>query len=277
MELKITKQFITPSIAKAYLDSNPSNRRISKPMVLRYANDMMNGKWKEDTGETMKFSKSGRLLDGQHRLYAVVKANVTICFHVAFNVDESSFDVIDTGKGRNATDCFTIAGIKSYNKIPSIISYYNLLEQGKRQGQQLNIHATNAKLLEQYYEDEIFWQNTGRNAQNWYIAFAKILPPSFIGGFYAHFYNINPEKAEMFMNQLCTGSDISNQTINLLRKKLIQDKMSIRKMPPNLKMAFIIKTWNNFITGNNIKILRFDPESEKFPVAINPTQNTLKF
>lgn len=266
--MEIAKQLITPSIAKNYLEQNIDNRQVSQPVLLRYVDDMINGKWKEDTGEPLKISVTGRVLDGQHRLLAIVKSNCSIYFHVASNVDDSVFDVLDSGKSRNASDCFAVAGVKSSNTIPSIIAHYNLLKEGKKSGRQINLKATNAALLQQYYEDEMFWQNIASKARNWYVAFAKILPPSMIGGFYAYFYKLNRNKAEMFMNQLCTGSDITNQTINLLRQKLMQDKMSPRKMPPTLKMALIIKTWNNYINGKHVKLLKFDTVRDEFPTAI---------
>lgn len=267
--LQITRKLITPDIAKKYLESNVMNRLISQPKVLRYADDMKNGKWKEETGELIKISKFGRLLDGQHRLEAVIKSKCSIYFYISFNVDESVFDVLDTGKSRNASDCFRIAGVKLNNTIPSIIAQYNLLEDGRKYGQQANAKSTNAELLQQYYENELFWQNVAKNAHKSYIAFAKILAQSTIGGFYAHFYNINPDKAYLFINQLTTGSDISNNTIAILRNKLMQDKLSPRKMTMTLKMALIIKTWNYFMRGETVKVLKFDIIRDEFPIAIN--------
>lgn len=268
--LKIKKEFITPDIAKKYLESNSHNRRISKPSLMRYVGDMLKGNWREDTGELIKISKKGRILDGQHRLEAIVKSKCSLYFHVAYDIDESVFDVLDTGKSRNATDCFMSAGVKYDNSIPSIISLYNSLEDGRKRGMQINFKATNAELLQQYYENEIFWQNVAKKSHNWYLSFAKIITPSIIGGFFAHFYNLNPEKSELFMNQLTTGLNVDNQIINLLRNKLMQDKMSQRKMPINLKLALIIKTWNYYIKGVHAKILKFDYFRDEFPIAIKP-------
>jgi hypothetical protein len=98
-----------------------------------------------------------------------------------------------------------------------------------------------------------------------YQTFAKILAPSFIGGFYAHFYKINAENAESFMKQLTTGIDIKNNTISLLRNRLMQDKMSVRKINPTVKMALIIKTWNCFVKNETLKTLSYDPILHKFP------------
>lgn len=266
-DLQIQKMLITPSIAREMLERNKSNRRISEPKIMQYVNDMANGKWKEGTGEMIKIATTGRILDGQHRLLAIIKANVSLYFYIVNNLEESVFDVLDTGKSRNSSDCFTIAGIKNSNQIPAIIAFFNLLEEGRKKGIQINSRATNAMLLEQYYDDENYWQAVNRKTLMWYQAFAKILSPSYIGGFYAHLSKLNSDKAEQFMVQLCTGVG-SNATINLLRNKLMQDKMSPRKMTANLKMALIIKTWNHFISGKNVKLIKFDATRDEFPKAI---------
>lgn len=266
--VQFTRVLITPSRAKMYLEGNISNRAIRKPYLMRYVDDMRNGRWVEDTAEPIKIAKSGRILDGQTRLHAIVLANASLHFHVATGLDDDVFTVLDTGRGRNAPDIFTIAGVKNSNTIPSIIAYFNLLEQNRRMNQQVNYKKTNAELLEQYQKDEVFWQNIARKTAAWYQSFAKILTPSVIGGFYAHFYKLNPLQADEFMEQLCTGINLSSKPIQLLRNKLMQDKMSIRKMQTTMKMALIIKSWNYHLKKQEPKILKFDTVSEKFPAAI---------
>jgi hypothetical protein len=67
------------------------------------------------------------------------------------------------------------------------------------------------------------------------------------------------------MNELCTGINISNDTIRILKNKLIQDKVSNKKISTTLKRIFIIKTWNCFIQGTELKRLSFDYENESYP------------
>jgi len=267
--IEFKRQLITPAIAKAYLEANVSNRRLRSPTLLQYVKDMANGRWKEETGEVIKISKTGRILDGQHRLWAIVKANVSLYFHVAINLEDEVFDVLDTGRSRNSADAFKIMGIKNDSSIPSMIAMYNFLLLGRRAGIQKNEKSTNAMLLEQYYLDENFWQNVVKQSHSWYSSFAKILPTSVLGGFYAFFLKLNEEKAEPFLTQLTTGIGISNDTIMLLRNKLIQDKMAARKMPPTLKYALIIKAWNFYVKGDTVKLLKFDSMRDEFPIAVS--------
>jgi len=268
-QIEIKKELITPKVAERLLEHNEHNRKLASPRVLMYANDMLLGRWKQDTGETIKISPEGRLLDGQNRLNAVIKSKTPIYFHVAYNVPDDVFDVIDTGKLRNASDVFTIEKIAFSTCLPSIITAYEALNAGGGEtSRQKNLKPTNKMLLDIYYSREKYWQSTVLKTQNWYVSFAKIIAPSIIGGMYSIFYDINELDAEKFMNQLCNGYSIENNAIILLRKKLMSDKIGIKKMGIYQKNAYIIKTWNCYRKKETIKILKFDMTNEEFPKAI---------
>lgn len=263
--LEFKKELITPSRAKELLEANINNRRVKAEVVIRYAQDMLAGRWKQDTGETMKISKSGIVLDGQHRLYAIVKANKPIFFHIAYGIDDSVSDVLDTGSGRSASDVFRLNRINNDSSIPSIMQTSYLLKNGHFTSGQKNMRLTNAQLLQKYYENEILWQDICKKSHNWYLSFAKILAKSFIGGFYSVFKEIDLDLAEQFMNELCTGINVSNETMLLLRNKFMQDKMSQRKISPSLRTIFMIKAWNCFVKGIVLKKLAFDSDRESYP------------
>ena len=59
--------------------------------------------------------------------------------------------------------------------------------------------------------------------------------------------------------------------INLLRKRLLKNKSSnVEKMNKNVLYAFVIKTWNAYVTGagESVKILKFDTERDEYPKFI---------
>jgi hypothetical protein len=263
--LEFKKELVTPSRAKELLEANINNRRVKVDVLNRYAQDILAGRWKEDTGEVIKVSKSGIILDGQHRLYAIVKANSPIFLHIAYGIDDTVSDVLDTGSGRNASDVFKLNGIVNDSVIPGIIQNYNRIKTEHFGNGSKGYMLTNAQILNKYYENDALWQEVFRKSQCWYNAFAKILSRSVIGGFYCRFREIDPELAEQFMEELCTGINVSNDTIRLLKNKLIQDKISNKKLSSTLKTIFIIKTWNCFIQGTELKRLSFDYENESYP------------
>lgn len=266
--ISLEKVFVTPEMAKGFLSTNQQNRRISEVVLGRYVNDIKNGRWVENTGEAIKISKTGKLLDGQHRLMAIVKSNTSIWLHVIYNLDDAIFDVIDTGKSRNASDCFRISGIKNCDQIPSIISFFNSLEKGYRNHAKKNNSATNHELLIQYENDPEFWQKVFKQTSIWYGGFSQVLQPSFIGGFYCHFAKLNEEKAFEFIDQLSMGTNI-HPIVNQLRKKLIQDRLSPRKMPISLKIALTIRAWNYFVTNSPIRQLKYNTVQDEFPTALS--------
>lgn len=87
---------ITPEKAALYLKKNKGNyRAMVSRVVARYANDMATGRW-ETNGEPIQFDSDGFLVNGQHRLAAIVRAGVPIMMLVVRGVDSSVFDI-----GRN--------------------------------------------------------------------------------------------------------------------------------------------------------------------------------
>ena len=134
--IQFEKELITPSKAKTYLEANTNNRNVKDRHVLKLSNEMKSGRWKQDTAETIKISKTGRILDGQHRLMAVIQSGVSIYFHVAKGLNEEVFDVIDTGSNRSAADVFKINHAKYESILPSIIQTSKIISRGKRDSRQ---------------------------------------------------------------------------------------------------------------------------------------------
>ncbi|MCG3181420.1 MAG: hypothetical protein BIFFINMI_03813 [Phycisphaerae bacterium] len=101
---------VTPSQATRWLDNqNNLNRPVIRAVVKRYARAMKAGQWRL-THQGIAFDPHGRLLDGQHRLWAVVEADVPVEMHVWFNVPADEAMVIDGGKGRSIADQLRLCG-----------------------------------------------------------------------------------------------------------------------------------------------------------------------
>lgn len=98
---------ITPAQAKALLarqrwDADPGlppNRRVDPSRVQRLMEAIMRGEWLV-THQGIALDRDNRLLDGQHRLQAIVASGRTVRMNVSFDVDPAAFAVIDNGKPR---------------------------------------------------------------------------------------------------------------------------------------------------------------------------------
>ena len=73
---------ITPLMAETFLSRNFGNRTPKKSTIEGYARDMLDGKW-QLTHQAIAFDADNDVIDGQHRLYAVILSGMTIPFYVA--------------------------------------------------------------------------------------------------------------------------------------------------------------------------------------------------
>lgn len=79
--------------------SNPTNRTVSRTTVAMLARAMQRGEWRV-TNEGIGVSRDGVILDGHHRLQAVVLSGVSVQMLVTYNIDPSSIFAINRGKSR---------------------------------------------------------------------------------------------------------------------------------------------------------------------------------
>jgi hypothetical protein len=113
-------QTITPARAAEMLVANTTNRPVSRSVVRGFAEAMRRGDWMV-THQGIAFDRKGVLVDGQHRLAAIVEADVPVAVTVFTEVDEGTFDVLDTGKRRNAADVLAIEGEKSTTMLAAMV------------------------------------------------------------------------------------------------------------------------------------------------------------
>jgi hypothetical protein len=94
---------ITPRIASSYLELNINNRPLRKSHISLLALDMVNGDW-QVTHQGIAFDTNGVLIDGQHRLHAIIEAGVPIQMSVTRGCSASSFSILDRGANRSPSD-----------------------------------------------------------------------------------------------------------------------------------------------------------------------------
>lgn len=94
---------VTAEIAAGWL-ARPFDRqrRLSKLKVATYSRAMAEKRWHEPTIDPIAFTPDGLLLNGQHRLTALIQAGVELDMLVAYDVPAEQFDVIDTPLTRTA-------------------------------------------------------------------------------------------------------------------------------------------------------------------------------
>lgn len=109
---------VTPLLAEQLLSHNPRNRKVNQLWVEHLTSCMERGAMMF-TGESIILGTDGRLLDGQHRLHAVVRSGVTTPFVVVFGVDPAAQDAMDVGKSRKVADMISMDGIRYHHAVAS--------------------------------------------------------------------------------------------------------------------------------------------------------------
>jgi hypothetical protein len=100
-------EVISPARAAQYAEKAVNYRRQTSQHVDKLAQMMRRGEWDEDNAvEPIAFNQQGELIEGKHRMLAVVKAGVPIGFWVVRGVPKKVENIIDTGKMRRAEDVF---------------------------------------------------------------------------------------------------------------------------------------------------------------------------
>lgn len=91
---------VTPQMATEWLDMNHNNRAVSQTRVDAFARVMKAGGWRVNN-QAIAFDVDGNLIDGQHRLWAIVEAKMTVRISVAHNVSKDAIKTIDRGGTRS--------------------------------------------------------------------------------------------------------------------------------------------------------------------------------
>lgn len=105
---------VSPGDAEQMLEANEANRNMRARVVNAYARDMQADRWLT-TGETIKIGRGGELLDGQHRLSAIIQSGKTQRLLIVRGLDPDTRAVIDTGAVRNGGDALRMAGMGGNN------------------------------------------------------------------------------------------------------------------------------------------------------------------
>lgn len=269
---QVEVKLITPTYANYLLTLNSKNRKVNDRRVNRYASEMMQGLWKFN-GDAIRISKSGVILDGQHRLMACVKSGVSFNSVVINGLDDSVFDTIDIGKIRSTGDVFYIKGVKSASQKSSIIRSYLSMKNDSfgTPASEGSTSITNTKAINEYNSRPEYWDALTNETMRLYNAFNMVASASFIGSFCALFNDIHEDNIVIdFCENMYVNNTSGLNVIDVMRNHLIRNRVSTRKMKRLTLNAYYIKTFNAFVTNKDMKIISFNEEREEFPQIINP-------
>lgn len=263
---------IGPKLARKYLEANTTNRKIKKVHLRWLTTQMAEGKWRQETGEAIKFSKSGKLLDGQHRLAGIIESGKTFNFLVVRDLEDEAYAVIDSGVKRQSGDALYILGIPNAYALAAMIRAYAYIQNGDYETGK-NVKTINSEDIIKLYEKEPErWQSFERKAGSLYVAFHRTVTQKFIGSWFKYFSEHAPEKAEEFFSKLCLGMNIKTtmDPVGVYRDWLLEMKMNKIRQKTKERNGYFILAWNAFIEGNKFRRQSWNETSDPVPKIVFP-------
>lgn len=121
---------VGPERAAEWLaENNTHNRAIREAQVSRYARDMADGQW-QFNGDPIRFATDGTLLDGQHRLSAILRSGVTVPMVVIWGLPSIAQETMDIGSVRSMADALLLRGETGSKYMAAIARRCLLFDQG---------------------------------------------------------------------------------------------------------------------------------------------------
>lgn len=272
MDSKIitTRELITPEYAREIIrnseDAGFRNRNLSQRIVREYAYKMRVGLWKP-SGQTISISQEGFLLDGNHRLHALIQAGVSLEMNVSRNVPKDAFDVYDIGKSRTLADMLYIARDVKYAQYISagaknIYKFLQVGELGLGSGNR-NVQFSLKDILPiiDRYPIEL-----SEGAALYASIRPKLLTQANIIALHLIFGLIDDDKRDQFFTGIKDGLGLTAQDPRyLLREKMLADRRTKKNiMPTTMESRYMVYAWNNFYQDKKMSKFSFD-YNDPFP------------
>jgi hypothetical protein len=255
-------------------------RKLRKANIDRLTHAITSGQWRE-THQAIALNRDGIVIDGQHRLTAIVAAGMTVRVLIAKDVADETFDVIDTGSVRSPYDVLTLAGIPNAAKVAAacrlILTYGDVVGsadsfQSHRQkytsadilqlarterGDQLG-HSVNAA-------SGVAWTLGRPGFSTWLGVVIQLMRES----------PVDDGLCLEFIERLRDGANLKpTSPILILRRYLTSDGGLIKANGgdrPQMGIGSAIKAFNAYLDGTERQLFYFRTGLERMP-AIVPMQ-----
>ena len=259
---------ITPRIALQWLKRNDVNRTFSRANARVLTSEMSRGFWKAN-GESIVFDTDGVLIDGQHRLQAVLSAGHEYLAPVITGVLAEARPTVDTGMKRSTANNFQMAGESNAGTLAATIILWKgyqarIVKEMTHPELRLSVSGAMDYLKE--------WPGLREAATA-----ARKLRPAATGRMLVPTSEVamvwfaivssgaSKSRANEFMGSVLSGFDLSpGNPILALRRRLSDHMRTGHRMHKRERLALLLKTWQLWSTGQTRKVIRWEFDQD-FP------------
>lgn len=242
---------VSPDTAERWLKANTKNRKLRQADVNRYARDMASGNWML-TGESIKFATDGTLLDGQHRLAAIIKSGATVTLQVMRNIPSDAQSVMDTGRRRTAADALDIAD----HKYSATLAAVAKLAIG------VEVEATDPGKHECSHSEIAAWVDRNPDAVRACEIARSVsrrtdCPPAVVAYTYMILSRIDREEALDFWTSAAEKVGLSaGDPVIALTNRFAEARRNRQRLTKRIQLSLIYRAWNQRRAGKTMRMLR---------------------
>lgn len=243
---------ITPALAADWLALNAKNRNLRQHIVDAYARDMTAGEW-HFTGEPIKFEGRGDLIDGQHRLMAIMRCGKTVPMLVVRGLRADVQDFMDSGIKRSVADMLSLQGHTSATVLASTARFGVIVEAGGRKG--MSGRPVTKSEIAAYINATPDLTDAASAASS----LARYLPfsPTALAYSWMLLSRVDRTECSAFFDSLANNATKGKgDPRNTLLRRMNAAKRAAERLSADDQVQFIVRTWNACRKGADLHILK---------------------
>lgn len=251
-----TKEFISPARAREMLDRTKrlgfENRKPNLNHVERLSRELRTGAWRLN-GESIILDPDGAVLDGQHRLLAILNTGIGAESLVVSGIPREHFPSIDgLQQKRAAAHVLGMRGERNRTVLAAAIRWYHRLQNSQLCTR--NFPITNAETL------DILSEHPGlRDSVDRCVGLRHVTRAVPIMAFCHYvFSRINHHEADYFFEMLGSRENgvVRPQAVHLLHEKLMNHRAKIRQFTTEEIVYLVFRAWGAFRHAENLTKLQ---------------------
>lgn len=257
---------ITPEVANEWLtNKNPRNRQIVPAHVAEIARQMTAGLWVMN-GQPICFDWDGHLLNGQHRLAAIVKCGVPQDVCIQRGLDPDAFLTIDIGKNRTMRDHLFIADVHRETDLATLAAAARIVanfDQKTGVYQYSKGKMNPEEMLEFVKANPMLSEIIGSLPAN----ANRVCSRAIVGAMKYLFWRIHEGQADAFIDSLCSGVGLQEGSpILALRNRItqmIQERIPLGSTTVRRQIvAYFVYAWRAYREGRSMTTMQYRPDYE---------------
>lgn len=265
---------VTPEMAEKMLTVNfDRNRPINQVTVRRYALAMTEGRWLKNS-DAIAVTSEGKMINGQHRLSAIILSGMTVPLAVMLEVDPKLAPVIDRGKSNTPGNALHKAGYDHANILAPMIQFilrYEESVQGKGNRKKMKLsgvkHFDEQVLIRRIEQDPSIMESAAfvdkEEIRKGVRCIANISQVAFL-----HYMGskANRPLVEAFIISLATGEGLeAGSPILALRRRMYDAKALGRKIDEQTSLGLLVRAWRSYVSGDYVQRVQWTKSRSGFP------------